>query len=123
MILVLGGRAQGQLEYVKNHYDKIDAVVYEPDMSLKAGMYVFDKVNEYVYSSLKEGQDYLPAITSFVDKYKDIIVISDEVGNGIVPMDQFQRNYREEIGRLQIMLAEKADRVVRIVCGIEQILK
>ena len=55
--------------------------------------------------------------------YPGLIFICDEIGNGIVPMDALERDYRERTGRLQIRIAEKAERVERIVCGISQRLK
>lgn len=53
----------------------------------------------------------------------DWIIISDEIGNGVVPMDTFERKYREETGRLLIKLAEEAEEVERILCGIGQRIK
>ena len=54
---------------------------------------------------------------------KDTIVIADEIGNGIVPLDAFEREYREQTGRAEILLAKKADEVVRVICGIGQKIK
>ena len=57
-------------------------------------------------------------------KNKDTIVIADEIGNGIVPLDAFEREYREQTGRAEILLAKKkADEVVRVICGIGQKIK
>ena len=53
----------------------------------------------------------------------EIAIICDEVGNGIVPMDAFEREYRERLGRFLIEVAKKADRVERIMCGIGQRIK
>ena len=53
----------------------------------------------------------------------DCIIISDEIGNGIVPMEHEEREYRELTGRLLCELANKADRVERIVCGIGERIK
>ena len=39
--------------------------------------------------------------TSFAEKNKDTIVIADEIGNGIVPLDAFEREYREQTGRAE----------------------
>ena len=47
----------------------------------------------------------------------------DEIGNGIVPLDAFEREYREQTGRAEILLAKKADEVVRVICGIGQKIK
>ena len=43
--------------------------------------------------------------------------------NGIVPIDSFEREYRERTGRILVKLAEQADEVVRVVCGIGQRIK
>ena len=53
----------------------------------------------------------------------EIAIICDEVGNGIVPMDAFEREYRERLGRFLIEVAKRADRVERIMCGIGQRIK
>ncbi|MBP6421033.1 MAG: bifunctional adenosylcobinamide kinase/adenosylcobinamide-phosphate guanylyltransferase, partial [Agathobacter sp.] len=42
---------------------------------------------------------------------------------GIVPLDSFEREYRERLGRLLCEIAAKAERVERIVCGIGQRIK
>lgn len=51
------------------------------------------------------------------------IVISTEIGGGVVPIDKTEREHRERAGRLACALAEKADVVIRVSCGIPQIIK
>ncbi len=51
------------------------------------------------------------------------IVISSELGGGVVPMDPAERAAREAAGRLGCLLAGRAETVVRVVCGLPQILK
>ena len=51
------------------------------------------------------------------------IVIADEIGCGVVPVSKAERDFREKAGRLSCMLAERADLVIRVVCGCPQILK
>jgi adenosylcobinamide kinase/adenosylcobinamide-phosphate guanylyltransferase len=51
------------------------------------------------------------------------IVIMDEVGYGIVPVDRAERDYREAVGRAGQMLASEADHVYRVICGIAQCIK
>lgn len=51
------------------------------------------------------------------------IVIETETGGGVIPMDEKERKDREAAGRLSIMLAERADTVVRVVCGIGTVIK
>lgn len=51
------------------------------------------------------------------------VVIATEIGGGVVPMDAGQRHAREQAGRLACLLAARADTVVRVCCGIPQVLK
>ena len=51
------------------------------------------------------------------------IVIATELGGGVVPVDARQRAQREAAGRLACLLAERADAVIRVCCGLPQLLK
>ena len=51
------------------------------------------------------------------------IVIASELGGGVVPVDPEERADREAAGRLACLLAQRADTVVRVVCGLPQVLK
>lgn len=51
------------------------------------------------------------------------VVIVTEVGGGVVPVDPKQRADREAAGRLSCLLAERADTVVRVFCGLPILLK
>ncbi len=51
------------------------------------------------------------------------LVIATEVGGGIVPADAAERAARERAGRLSCLLAERADTVVRVFCGIPMVMK
>jgi len=62
-------------------------------------------------------------IEKYVEKHRDIVIISDEIGNGIVPVDVLEREYRERTGRILVRLAFGADEVVRVICGIGQKIK
>lgn len=51
------------------------------------------------------------------------IVIATEIGGGLVPIDPEQRAARENAGRLACLLAARADTVIRVCCGLPQLLK
>lgn len=52
-----------------------------------------------------------------------VIVVSNEVGQGIVPENALARQFREAQGRLNIALAAQADCVVHVVAGLSHVLK
>ena len=51
------------------------------------------------------------------------VVIATETGCGVIPLDPRERRNREAAGRLSCLLAERAEIVVRVCCGIPQVLK
>lgn len=51
------------------------------------------------------------------------VVIATETGCGVIPIDPRERRNREAAGRLSCLLAERAQTVVRVCCGIPQVLK
>lgn len=53
----------------------------------------------------------------------DIILVSNEVGQGVVPVNALARQFVDESGRLHQALARRCQRVVFVVAGIPQLLK
>lgn len=52
-----------------------------------------------------------------------VVVVTNEVGSGIVPENALARAFREEQGRLNIALAAQADCAVQVVAGLPNVLK
>ncbi|MEK7697231.1 MAG: bifunctional adenosylcobinamide kinase/adenosylcobinamide-phosphate guanylyltransferase, partial [Pseudomonadota bacterium] len=61
--------------------------------------------------------DALPALPGH------IILISNEVGMGIVPLGPLSRRFCDEAGRLHQDLARVCDRVILTVAGLPSMLK
>ncbi|WP_297208785.1 bifunctional adenosylcobinamide kinase/adenosylcobinamide-phosphate guanylyltransferase [uncultured Flavonifractor sp.] len=112
MTLIIGGAAQGKLDYVlkKTGYGP-EQVARTPEEART--LPVFDGVE--VWSDLDE--------EALLSANPDIILICDEVGCGVVPVDPDQRAWREQVGRLCCRLAKRAERVERIFCGLPMTLK
>jgi len=53
----------------------------------------------------------------------DVIFVSNEVGQGIVPLGEISRRFVDESGWLHQAMAKKCDRVIFTVAGIPQVLK
>ena len=50
----------------------------------------------------------------------DRILVTDEIGYGIVPIDPFEREYREETGRICCLLAESQRKSGGSAVGLER---
>lgn len=106
MIFVLGGSYQGKLEYAKKTYGNHYLII--------------DGYQRRVRKQLEEGKDPLEEAEAFWESISDknTIIICDEVGSGIVPMEKGERIYREMTGRVSCYFAEKAEEVIRVTAGI-----
>lgn len=51
------------------------------------------------------------------------VIVSNEVGHGVVPDNKLARQFREAQGRLNIALAAEADLAVQVVAGLPLVLK
>lgn len=114
MILIVGGYASGKREYVQ------EALGFSPEQMANAVLNelpVVYNVQEMVESAPENAMNLLEPLC------KKAVVICNETGGGIVPMRMTERAGREATGRLCVLLARRAERVVRIVCGLPQILK
>lgn len=127
MELYIGGYAQGKLAYVQKKYSltaeqTIDGAKEEFN-GQKSGVWIFNHFHLWVRRHLKAGEDVGMLMERLLAEQPDCIILSDEIGNGIVPIDPAEREYREQTGRLLCELAEKAAHVERIVCGIGEKIK
>jgi adenosylcobinamide kinase/adenosylcobinamide-phosphate guanylyltransferase len=52
-----------------------------------------------------------------------VVLVSNEVGFGIVPDNALARRFRDHQGRLNQLIAGRADRVVLVVAGLPMFLK
>lgn len=52
-----------------------------------------------------------------------VVIVSNEVGQGIVPENTLARRFREAQGRLNIALAAQSTLVVQVVAGLPNVLK
>ena len=120
MEMIIGGAYQGKAAYAKAQFPDVDWK-FGGDITEKAeGVLGFQ---EYIRKALKAGEDLTGLAEKLAQQDTDVILVSEEVGYGIVPADAFERQYREAVGRVCTALAAKSRRVTRVVCGIGTVLK
>lgn len=73
--------------------------------------------------NLKEGRDIGEMAERILQKNPSVILLCNELGSGVVPVEAFDREWREATGRLCCRLAAEAEEVHRVVCGIGMVIK
>lgn len=82
---------------------------------------LFDKQGNVQQSLFEhESQALFRALSSFSGL---VILVSNEVGLGIVPMDKMTRRFVDEAGLLHQKIASLSDKVVLVTAGLPQKLK
>ena len=122
MILIFGGAYQGKLEYAKKMYeiDFIDGSIAGVDEIYSAkGIYNFDK---FIKRCMVEKTDMQQLLDELKEKNNDVVIVSTEVGAGIVPVDKNERDFREAVGRICTKIAANSIEVHRVTCGIGQVI-
>ncbi|MCL2750295.1 MAG: bifunctional adenosylcobinamide kinase/adenosylcobinamide-phosphate guanylyltransferase [Coriobacteriia bacterium] len=114
MILIIGGIGSGKRSFVMQELGYAEADISADPLDSSPVLYGLQNLIR------KKGalSDELKA--QLLNKK---VVICDEMGSGVVPLDEQERNWRDEVGRAQVSLAAEASMVIRLVCGIPQIIK
>lgn len=126
MILITGGAFQGKKAYAKKRFalkeqDMVNGADCTEAELLKARAVV--DFQEYVRRVLKEGGDPSLLAGKLYTENPDILVITNELGSGVIPANPFDRQWREASGRAACDLAKYAAEVHRVVCGIGTVIK
>ncbi len=114
MILVVGGKGSGKREFVLKRLGCREEQIADAVLDDRP---VVDHLETMVRGCLSKAEELLEPLS-----HKQV-VICDEVGCGVVPLDREENQWREQVGRLCVELAKRACCVVRIQCGIPVVLK
>lgn len=107
MIFVTGPLFSGKKEYIRN------ALHLSPE--------------DFAARAVWDAEQLAAGVTDLEELAEQLstreIVIASEIGGGVVPIEPAERAAREAAGRLACLLAGRADTVIRVVCGLPQVLK
>ena len=106
MVLVVGGMHQGKDTFAKSLSED---VVKDLHVEIRAWM--------------ERGEDPWELAAQVQLAHPSGVITMAELGCGLIPVDTFEREYRETVGRISCELAKHADAVYRVCCGIATQLK
>lgn len=123
MKLVIGGAHQGKLKFsleLAGQQEEPAGIADGGQDSFEAAFVspVVYRLHCYIRRLLEAGENEEQWLKSLMERNPQAILIMDEIGYGIVPVDAFQRRYRETVGTCGQILSANACEVYRVICGI-----
>ena len=113
MEVYIGGRAQGKLAFVREKYPQktkiADGKYAAQEECLRAE--IIDHFHLYLGRFGADAAAALCSAERICGENPEVIIICDEIGCGIVPLEKSDR------------VVERAEHVERLICGIPQRLK
>ena len=122
--IIVGGAFQGKTRYAKQNNPEVELMGGAdcPLDEIESCMAI-NEFHAFTRRWLLKGRTK-DELLKILEKNENLqLLISDEIGYGLVPVDDFEREYRELHGRVMTELAERADCVERVVCGVPQRIK
>ncbi len=125
MILIFGGSYQGKLDFARKTFniDDQDIFICSEEAMIDYSKKVIDGMEKLFLGMIKNDVSVTDFLMSHRADLKDKIIIINDISQGIVPVDKTLRAWREATGRAMMYLAEEADEVYRVFCGIGQKIK
>lgn len=126
MIMITGGAFQGKRGCLKRLY-KI------PENEILNGAECrFDDVfaaaatadyHELVRRLISENIDPVEFTERLCRENPNAVILINEIGCGIIPLEKSERIYREQVGKAGCIIAANCETVIRVFCGIPEAIK
>lgn len=126
MKLILGGYANGRTAYAMQNYQLTESDCFDAAAEPRArwnGQRLILHAEQLVNPWLEQGKEPCTEILPWLERWQNAVLITQEVGCGLVPVTPQQRQLREAVGHFNRLLAECAETVERVCCGLGMQLK
>ena len=125
MELIIGGAYQGKTEYAKAAFGLNDSDIFvcDKDGNIDFSKRCISHIERFSFWCVEHGIEPADYFFEHAENAENLIVISDDISCGVVPIDKTERAWREANGRLLIHLSKESEHVTRVFCGLSQRLK
>ena len=123
MVMITGGAYQGKTAYAMQNCgipanEITDGKSCVPEEALKARC-----ITDYHELVRRLGDEGMTFTEELCHRNDEAVIIMDEIGCGIIPLEKSERVWRENVGRCGCIIAAHSETVVRMVCGIPTFIK
>ena len=99
--MIIGGAFQGKTLLANKIYPEIVWVNgADADWEMIASAQGILCFHEFIRKEMQTGNDVSELAERLIRVNPQVVLVSDEVGYGVVPIDAFDRAYREAVGRV-----------------------
>ena len=125
MELIIGGAFQGKTAFAKENFgiSAEEIFVCDKDSAPEFDKKCITHIERFSFWCVEHGIEPADYFFEHAENAENLIVISDDISCGVVPIDKTERAWREANGRLLIRLSKESEHVTRVFCGLSQRLK
>lgn len=126
MIFIIGGSYQGKQKFACTEYGLSEDdffVCTEETREIDLSKRAIAHIERFALGCVRRGEEPKEFWQQHRAELADKVLIADDVSCGVVPIDAHIRAWREATGRANNYLAQEAERVWRVFCGLGMRLK
>lgn len=126
MIMITGGAFSGKKDYAKKRFGFSDDDILNGENCSLNAVFSAKCIADYqfiVKHLLEENADVQTFTERLCRENPNAVVIINEIGAGIIPLEKSDRIWREETGRSGCLIARNSSEVIRLACGIPTTIK
>ena len=124
MQFIFGGAHQGMMEHAFELTGEREIAVLDEDtLEIDFSAPAVAGLEKFVLGCVRRGESAQGYFEAHEALWQNCVLIGMDFSCGVVPMDPQLRLWRDENGRLNNYLAGRAKRVVRMFCGLAQVIK
>lgn len=126
MELITGGAYQGKKEYAKKIFGFTDSQITDGAVCSENDIFSAVCISNYhmfVRRMTESGVNAVSLTRRLCTENPDAVILMNETGCGIVPLEKSERIWREETGRCGCIIAEHSEKVTRLFNSIPVIIK
>jgi len=122
MKLVFGGAYQGKYDYLLDYFELLADDIYvfsKDDTEYKNDKKAIYGLQDLIRYHIEQGiYDEKQLKDDILEYWQDKIIVCDDISSGVMPVDYFDRECREAVGKIMGVISENSDEVHRLFCGI-----
>ncbi len=126
MIFIIGGSDQGKRAFARETLGLSEGdflICSEDTREIDFRFRCIAHIERFALGCVQRGESPEDYWRAHLDRLDGKVLIADDISCGIVPVDPTMRAWREASGRANALLANRAERVWRVFCGLGQVIK